>query len=143
MREPRVHELLDLGATLAREVAGERVLAGAAGGGEPDAELSRHRLVDTAFLEQRAPGRTCRGRPEHVLVVGLRFGVELDRPPPLPSGALSGMRAALQLDTCAVSEQLERLSKVDALDLLDELEQVSAFVAAVAVPDLTLRAHGE
>ncbi len=142
MREPRVHELLDI-RPLSGEVAGERVLAGAAGGCEPDAELSSHRLVHTALLQERAARRACRGRPEHVLVVGLRLGVELDRAAALASGALAGVRPALQLDARAVGQQFERLTEVDALDLLDELEQVPALMASVAVPDLALGAHGE
>ena len=143
MGETGIDQLLHLRAGFAGQVAGKGVLAGAAGGGEPDAKRSREGFAHAALEKQgsaRLPGG---GRPEHVLVVRLGFRVELDRAPALPARTPRGLRSALELDARAIREHLERLSEIDALDLLDEAEEVTSLVTSVAVPDLTLRADGE
>jgi len=53
------------------------------------------------------------------------------------------MGSALELHSGPIGKQFERLPEIDAFDLLDELEEVTALMAAVAVPDLTLRADRE
>ena len=141
--EPCLDQLVDGGAGLAGHVPGEGVLRGAAGGGEADPELAGKRLPDFAITEQVAPGLAGGGRPQHVLVIRLRLGVELDGSAPAPAGAAGGARTALEFDTGPVGEHLEGLPEVDALDLLDEFEEIPALVTAVAVPDLALRADRE
>src|SRR4029077_7730444 len=122
---------------------GEGVLRMAAGGGKADPEPAGGHLPHFALTEPGASGLARGGRPQHVLVIGLRLGVELDRSAPAPPGAAGSARTALELDTGPVGELRERLPEVDALDLLDEFEEIAALVTAVAVPDLALRADRE
>ena len=136
MHETGVDQLLDAGAPLAGQIPRQRVLAGAARGGETDAEAPGQRLVDASVAEQGTAGLACGCRPQHVLVVGLRLGVELDRAAATPAGAAARVGAAFELHPGAVGEHVERLPEVDALDLLDEREEIAAVVTAVAVPDL-------
>ena len=143
MDEPCLDQFLDRGAGLAGHVPGEGILRMATGGGEADPELAGERLPDFAIAEQVPSGLAGGGRPQHVLVVRLRLGVELDGSAPAPTGTAGGARTALELDTGPVGQHLEGLPEVDALDLLDEFEEVPALVTAVAVPDLALRADGE
>jgi len=143
MGEPRVDQLLDAGAGLAGQVSSQGILTCTARRGEADPEGSRKRFADAPVHQQRAPGLACRRRPQHVLVIRLRLGIELDRAPTLSPRASWGVRPTLELHPRPIREQLERLAEIDAFDLLDELEEVTAFVAAMAVPDLAFGTHGE
>jgi hypothetical protein len=46
--------------------------------------------------------------------------------------------AALQWDSCAFGQQLQRLTEIERLLLLDEGDDVSALAAAEAVPVLLI-----
>ena len=124
--KPGVDQLLHLGSGLAGQVASQRILAGATGRREADPKAPGKRLGDPACGEELAARLPCRRGPEHVLVIRLRLGVELDRAAALPPHAACGGRAALELHARPVGEELEGLPEIDPLDLLDELEEVTA-----------------
>src|ERR1700693_4961495 len=136
MHETGVDQLLHVGAPRAGQIPRERVLPGSAGGGKADPEAPGQRLIDATVAKQGTAGLPGGCGPQHVLVVRLRPGVELDRSAAKPAGGAARGGAALEFHAGAIGEHVERLPEVHTLDLFDEREEITAGVTALAVPDL-------
>jgi len=111
----------------------------------PDAELLGGAPVETALGEERARGRTARGRELLGEVAG-RSTVRLEQSLAAARLVTRARCAALlvpQLDADAACEVLDGVRERQAVDLLDERDDVTALAAPEAVPQADLRTHVE